>query len=149
MTAVLVPMTNAHIDELMPYEKAMFGTEAWTRSGYRSELADTAYRHYLAAEDANGRLLGWAGVMVVADVAQILTVGVIPEVRRQGIGQQLLDALLAEARRREASAVFLEVRVDNEAAQELYRRNGFTTLRVRRGYYDHGRVDAVEMQRVL
>ena len=150
MTVVLVPMTNQHVDELMPYEKTMFGTEAWTRSGYRSELADTRFRHYVAAEDEDGRrLLGWAGIMVVADAAQILTIGVIPEARRQGIGQLLLNALLAEATRREATAIFLEVRVDNDAAQQLYRHNDFSTLRVRRGYYDHGRVDAVEMQRAL
>jgi len=149
MTVVLVPMTNQHIDALMPYEKSMFGTEAWTRSGYRSELADTTLRYYIAAEDEDGRLLGWAGVMIVAEDAQILTIGVIPEMRRHGIGQQLLDALLAEARRREATAVFLEVRVDNEAAQQLYKHNDFSILRVRRGYYDHGRVDAVEMQRAI
>ena len=146
---VLVPMTAAHIDALMPYEHEMFGTEAWTAASYREELADTRHRHYLAAEDDAGRLLGWAGVMVVADAAQILTIGVVPEARRQGLGQRLLDALLAEAGRRGAAAVFLEVRVDNEAALELYRRNGFRQLRVRRGYYGHGRVDGVEMQRVL
>lgn len=142
-------MTAAHLDAVMTHEHAMFGPESWTRSGYRSELADTAYRHYLAAEDEDGALLGWAGLMVVAEDAQILTVGVIPTARRRGIGQALLDALLDEARRRGASAVFLEVRVENDAALALYRRNGFADLRVRRGYYDNGRADALEMQREL
>jgi ribosomal-protein-alanine N-acetyltransferase len=57
--------------------------------------------------------------------------------------------MLDEAKRRRALAVFLEVRADNDAAQALYRRNGFVDLRVRRGYYDSGRADALEMQRVL
>lgn len=149
MTVRIVPMTRAHIDAFMPYEHEMFGTEAWTAGSYRDELADTRFRHYVAAEDEDGTLLGWAGVMIVADTAQVMTVGVIPAAQKRGIGQRLLDALLDESRRRGAEAVVLEVRVDNEPALRLYRRNGFTDLRVRRGYYGHGRVDGLEMQRVL
>src|SRR5438067_2279515 len=110
MTARIVPMTRAHIDAFMPYEHEMFGTEAWTARSYRDELADARYRHYVAAEDDDGELLGWAGLMIVGDSAQIMTIGVIPSAQRGGIGQLLLDALLDEARRRGAGAVYLEVR---------------------------------------
>jgi ribosomal-protein-alanine N-acetyltransferase len=142
-------MTVAHIDALMPYEREMFGTEAWTRSGYRAELADTRYRYYLAAEGPAGELLGWAGVRVVADEAEILTVGVVPGARRAGIARRLLDGLLAEAIRRGARAAFLEVRVDNDAARALYRSEGFADMGVRSGYYDAGRVDALTMRKEL
>jgi ribosomal-protein-alanine N-acetyltransferase len=145
----IVGMRADHIDALMPYERTMFGTEAWTASGYRTELADSERRHYLVAQGDNGELLGWAGVMVVADSAEILTVGVIPAARRLGIARLLIDGLLAEARRRGAVEAFLEVRVDNEAAQSLYVREGFTQVGLRPGYYDGGRVDAVVMRRDL
>ncbi|MDT4960949.1 MAG: [ribosomal protein S18]-alanine N-acetyltransferase [Pseudonocardiales bacterium] len=145
----VVAMNAAHIDALMPYERTMFGTEAWTAGGYRSELADTERRHYLVAQGEQGELLGWAGVMVIADSAEILTVGVVPSARRRGIARQLLDGLLAEARRRGAVQAFLEVRVDNQAAQSLYVREGFAQVGVRPGYYDGGRVDAVVMRREL
>ncbi|MDT4971563.1 MAG: [ribosomal protein S18]-alanine N-acetyltransferase [Pseudonocardiales bacterium] len=145
----VVAMNAAHIDALMPYERTMFGTEAWTAGGYRSELADTKRRHYLVAQGEQGELLGWAGVMVIADSAEILTVGVVPSARRRGIARQLLDGLLAEARRRGAVEAFLEVRVDNQAAQSLYVREGFAQVGVRPGYYDGGRVDAVVMRREL
>jgi ribosomal-protein-alanine N-acetyltransferase len=143
----LVPMTPAHIDALMPYEREMFGTEAWTVSGYRTELADSRHRYYVAAEGPDAELLGWAGVMIVADAAEILTVGVVPSARRQGIARKLLAALLAEARERGAHEAFLEVRVDNEAARQLYETEGFADVGLRRGYYDAGRVDAVVMMR--
>jgi [ribosomal protein S18]-alanine N-acetyltransferase len=150
----LVAMRAAHIDALMTHERAMFGTEAWTASGYRSELADTDRRHYVVAEGRGPRasaaeLLGWAGVLVIAETAEILTVGVIPAARRHGIARRLLDDLLAEARRRGAVEAFLEVRVDNEAAQALYLGAGFAQVGRRRGYYDGGRVDAVVMRREL
>jgi ribosomal-protein-alanine N-acetyltransferase len=147
--AVLVPMTPGHIDALMPYEREMFGTEAWTRAGYRAELADTRHRYYVAAETGGGDLLGWAGVMVVQDAAEILTVGVVPAARRAGIARRLLTALLAEAVRRGAREVFLEVRVDNDGARALYLGEGFAEVGRRPGYYDGGRVDAVTMRKEL
>ncbi len=147
--AVVVPMTTAHIDALMPYERELFGPEAWTAHGYRTELADTRSRYYLAAEDGSGALLGWAGVMVVADAAEILTVGVVPAARRRGIARLLLHALADEARRRGAREVFLEVRVDNVAARTLYESEGFAQVGLRPGYYDAGRVDGVVMRREL
>jgi [ribosomal protein S18]-alanine N-acetyltransferase len=146
MTAVLSPMTLAHLAEVMPHEDAVFGPEAWSPDAYRAELADRRHRYYLVAHDAAGRFTGWAGLMVVADTAQLLTVGVVPAARRQGVARALVDALIAEARRRAAVEMILEVRVDNTAARTLYDDYGFTPLRVRRGYYENGRVDAVEMR---
>jgi [ribosomal protein S18]-alanine N-acetyltransferase len=146
---VIVPMRREHIAELMPYEREMFATEAWSADSYRDELADRHNRHYVAAVDAAGHLLGWAGVRVLSSSAEILTVGVIPAARRQGIATKLLAALLDEARARAAEQAFLEVRVDNEAARSLYLREGFSDLGIRRGYYDGGRVDAVTMRKGL
>ena len=148
-TVEIVAMTGTHIDLLVPFEREMFGAEAWSASSYRAELADTRTRHYLAAVDGDGALLGWAGVMVVADSAEILTVGTVPAARRCGIGRRLLAGLLDEACRRGAAEVFLEVRVDNDAAIALYEADGFARIGVRRGYYDNGRVDAVTMRRPL
>ena len=142
-------MTPADIDALMPYERGMFGTEAWSRNGYRSELADRRRRYYVVAEGADRELLGWAGVLVVGQTAEILTVGVIPSARRAGIARRLVATLLAEATERGAVEAFLEVRVDNAAARELYRTEGFADVGLRPGYYDGGRIDAVTMRKDL
>jgi [ribosomal protein S18]-alanine N-acetyltransferase len=147
--AVIVAMTPAHVDALMHYEPDMFGTEAWSRNAYLGELADRRHRFYLAAEETDGRLLGWAGILLVGTTADILTVGVVPDARRRGIARQLVAALLAEASRRGVLECFLEVRTDNFAAIELYTSEGFTEVGVRRGYYDAGRADAMVMRRAL
>jgi [ribosomal protein S18]-alanine N-acetyltransferase len=145
----VVAMTRAHVDALMPYERDMFGTEAWSRASYQAELADRQNRYYVAAEGRDGELLGWAGVLVIAETAEIMTVGVVPHARRAGTGRRLLDDLLAEAVRRGATEAFLEVRADNEGARALYQRAGFDEVGLRRGYYAGGRVDAVTMRRAL
>jgi ribosomal-protein-alanine acetyltransferase len=142
-------MRAEHVEALLPHEHDMFGTEAWSANSYRSELADTQGRHYVAAEDTDGTLLGWAGVRVIGDSAEVLTVGVITSARRRGLARAMLAELLAEARRRGAVEAFLEVRVDNAAAFALYRSEGFAEVGQRLGYYDHGRVDAVVMRREL
>jgi ribosomal-protein-alanine N-acetyltransferase len=143
----VVPMTSTHIDLLMPYEREMFGPEAWTANGYRTELADRAHRHYVVAEGDDGALLGWAGVLVIAETAEILTVGVVPPARRCGLARRMLAVLYTEAISRGATEMFLEVRVDNASAQKLYAAEGFIELGRRRGYYGNGTVDAVVMRR--
>jgi len=141
----LRPMRPADLDELMPHERDMFGTESWSRASYEDELADTDLRYYLVAE-RDGRVVGSGGLLTVGGTAEVLTVGVLPEMRRQGIGEQLMAGLLAEARRRAASEVLLEVRMDNDSARKLYEKLGFAVIGIRRGYYDLGRVDALTMR---
>jgi ribosomal-protein-alanine N-acetyltransferase len=133
----------------MAFEHELFGTEAWSAAGYRAEVSDTRNRYYVAVEDDTGALLGWGGVLVAADQAEILTVGVVPAAQRRGLARRMLAALSEEAHRRGARELFLEVRVDNAPAIALYESEGFTRIGHRRGYYDHGRVDALTMRKAL
>jgi ribosomal-protein-alanine N-acetyltransferase len=141
----IVPMARAHITELMRFEREMFGSEAWTAAAYREELGDHLHRYYIAAIDDGGGLLGWAGIRLLDDEAEILTVGVVPAARRHGIGSALLRELLDEAVRRGVEEIFLDVSVDNPDAQRIYEREGFARVGVRRGYYNHGRTDSLTM----
>jgi [ribosomal protein S18]-alanine N-acetyltransferase len=141
-------MRAADLDALLPYEDELFGTESWSRQSYAEELADTELRHYLVAE-RDGQVVGSAGLLSIGETAQILTVGVLPTARRQGIGEQLVQALVGEAARRRAAEVLLEVRMDNAAARQLYAKLGFAVIGTRRGYYEQGRVDAVVMRRAV
>jgi [ribosomal protein S18]-alanine N-acetyltransferase len=149
VTGTVVTMTAAHIDLLMPYEHDMFGAEAWSAGAYRDEIEDTHNRYYIAVEGPAGELLGWAGVLVAAPAAELLTVGVVPPARRQGNARRLLANIYVEAGDRGATELFLEVRVNNDSARSLYESEGFVEVGRRRGYYDGGRADAVVMRREL
>lgn len=72
------------------------------------------------------------------DEAEILTLAVEPRTRRQGVATALLTKALAEARRRGARSVLLEVSVNNAAARALYRRAGFVEVGRRPRYYADG-----------
>lgn len=85
---------------------------------------------------------------VAADEAEVLTLAVIPKVRRQGIGTRLLDAAMRLARSRGARTAFLEVSVSNAAAVAVYSRAGFTPVGRRLRYYADGS-DALVLRRPL
>ncbi|OJY35132.1 MAG: ribosomal-protein-alanine acetyltransferase [Rhodobacterales bacterium 65-51] len=95
-----------------------------------------------------GFLLGRA----VAGEAELLTLAVAPEARRQGIASHLVHAFLDEARARGAETAFLEVSAKNAAALALYLRHGFAQAGLRRGYYatsDGQRIDALVLSHPL
>jgi ribosomal-protein-alanine N-acetyltransferase len=138
-------MRLTDLPAVMQLEEELFAPDTWTAAMYREELAHTSTRHYLVADDA-GAVVGYAGLIAYEDEAHVATIGVTGARQGEGIGAQLLDALLAEADRR-SPVVLLEVRADNEHAQELYRRRGFAEIGRRRGYYQPSGTDAVVMKR--
>ena len=66
---------------------------------------------------------------------EILSLGVIPESRRRGIGGALMQAVFAEAERRAGASIVLEVADDNVAARQLYTGLGFVAVGRRSRYY--------------
>ena len=138
---VLARMRWWHVEQLLPIEAALFGDEPWTARTFWSELGQVATRHYLVALDG-AQPVGYAGLCDYPDEAWVQTLAVAPSHARQGLGARLLTALLEEAERRRQRVVSLEVRADNDAAQRLYARHGFTRTGVRRGYYQPSGADA-------
>jgi ribosomal-protein-alanine N-acetyltransferase len=147
MTVRLRPMRSADLPAVLVLEEELFAPDTWTGAMYRDELARTDTRVYLVAEE-DDRIVGYAGLIAYDDEAHVSTIAVATARQGEGIGARLLDALLAEADRR-SPVVILEVRADNELAQGLYRRRGFTEIGRRRGYYQPSGADAVVMRREL
>jgi len=77
---------------------------------------------------------------------EIENVVVKPELRRQGIGRELIREVIRQARERGAKDVFLEVRESNAAARALYAELGFNEQGRRRGYYQNPEEDAVVLR---
>jgi [ribosomal protein S18]-alanine N-acetyltransferase len=147
---VLRAMRWWDVEAVVGLERELFGPGAWSAEVFWSELAAPG-RAYLVAGDAGGAevLLGYAGLAAGGGEADVQTVAVAPSAQGRGVGRALLDALVAEAARRGAPAVLLEVRADNTAAQHLYTSSGFERIGVRRRYYQPGDVDALVMRRRL
>ena len=95
------------------------------------------------------RVVGFAvGMVIDSDSGHVVTLDVVREGRRQGIGTTLMSALHDEFRQVGASLCFLEVDVENAAARRFYERLQYKYLEYLPGYYrSHG--DAFRMVRNL
>ncbi len=150
MNVLLRAASVVDLDAIMALEERLFVTDAWSRETMRLELAGP-HGHYLAAVDEADALLGYAGAALPSggDFGEIQTIGVDEAARGRGLGRTLMEALLAEARRRGIPRMLLEVRADNPVAQSLYASLGFETIAVRPRYYQPDDVDALVQELVL
>ena len=94
---------------------------------------------------ARGRIVGYAGMWLVADEAHITTIAVRNEARSRGFGELLLASLIDLAYGLGIRWVTLEVRVSNNIAQRLYRKYGFRNSGLRKRYYSDNNEDAAIM----
>ena len=119
----------------------------WSLQQFREELA-LPHAHVLCAH-LDGAPVGYLDMHVVGDDAHINELGVSPAHQRKGVATALVTAALALAGERGCPAVTLEVRTGNTAARALYGAIGFTSLGVRRNFYESPREDAVIMQKEI
>ena len=140
----ILPWQESYGEDAARMERDCFG-ESITAEAF-CRFADAPANHYCCAVTADGALLGYGGISIVADEAEIITVAVSPAHRRQGIARALMEHMLYLAEDARAS-VYLEVRASNTPARELYRSLGFAETGVRKNYYTSPREDAVLMMR--
>ncbi len=139
-------MSSDDIPEVAAIERATF-SEPWSGKGFADSLA-LEYNLFLVAQTSDGSIVGYCGLYLVVDEAEITNVAVREADRQRGIGDALLAALLREAEQRGARQIYLEVRVSNQAAILLYRKHGFAPFDIRKGFYRWPDEDALVMRRI-
>lgn len=146
MNIKIVPMTADHLEELEKLERICF-SRPWSRKMLAEEL-DNECAAFLVAEDAvTGKVVGYAGLLVVADEGYITNVAVFPEYRRQGVAAQIIQVFVNFAMGNRLAFLTLEVRPSNTAAIALYQGFGFEEVGRRKNYYDLPKEDALILTR--
>lgn len=128
-------LQNWHIPAIVELEHQLFSGEEWSREQFIAEAAligDT--RMYWVAK-SEGRIIGYCGVIVVDDFADVATIAVVPEFRRQGIARRMMAMIQEHAIQRGANRILLEVRTTNESAIALYKSLGYAIIAERPNYY--------------
>ena len=139
-------MTPADVPTVFDMDRICF-SEVWSEQTFL-DLFQYTSNHYYVAEQGHA-LCGFAGISVAGDTADVMKIGVLPEYRRMGAAQQLLQRLLTKAKEIGCEQVMLEVRESNEAARQLYRKNEFEELAVRKQYYTQPVENGIVMNRKL
>lgn len=137
------------LDTVARLERSIF-PDPWSKDAFRRELEAVELSWTRVVEErGTGELVAYLVAWFVFDEVHLANVAVAPPWRGRGIAQRLLDELEEEGRRRGARLVTLEVRRSNDAARRLYRKNGFSTVEIRRRYYRNNREDALVMVKAL
>ncbi|MEO5331384.1 MAG: ribosomal protein S18-alanine N-acetyltransferase [Magnetococcus sp. YQC-5] len=111
----------------------------WSAEMLREEMRLGSWQQVvLAGTLQDARLAGYIVARPQLDEWHLMTLGVAPAFRRQGVGRRLLQGVMDAACRCHARCLLLEVRISNHAACKLYLELGFKILSVRRGYYPKG-----------
>lgn len=119
-------------------EKACFAMP-WSRKSFWQEASnDKAYYLLAIDEEAEQLVIGYTGMWVLFDEAQITNVAVSPVYQNKGVGRQMMKAIIQIAKAKRANAMTLEVRPSNSSAVHLYESLGFKSVGRRRGYYEDG-----------
>ena len=138
------------IPVLATYEKELFPYSPWSTAQFKEEFAGIPTTRFMSIAEDGNTIVGYCGVFVPAPgiEADILTVAVLPDYRRQGIAKEFMRQIEAYAIEREASAMMLEVELANEPAIKLYESLGYMKISVRMDYYGPGK-DAHVMRKDL
>ena len=116
-------------DQLVRVHAAAFDwPRPWTENEFIS-LLNNKHVHLVACAK------GFALSRVIADEMELLTIAVLPNSRRTGLGGKLLGEVHATARGLGAQKALLEVAESNNAARLLYQRNGYRQCGARPAYF--------------
>lgn len=141
-------MIALDIPLLVGMEKEIYPESPWSAAQFREELSGVPRtRKYIVATEAQ-EIVGYAGIALAGDVADIHTLTVIPSHRRRGIASELLTQLEQWGAEKKITAFMLEMREGNTQAQPLYEKRGYSVISRRDDYYAPG-IHALIMRKEL
>lgn len=148
MTQPLQPCDSVELQRV----HALAFQHGWSAEEFRSLLSQNGVFGFAARFKNKPSVAGgFVLARLTLDEAEILTIAVDPDVHKQGVGRQLMDAVLRHLYSERAVDVFLEVDEHNIAAQALYQRLNFTKVGERPAYYEteNGRSSAYVLRREI
>lgn len=136
-------MQKEDIEEVFQIELQSFSVP-WSKESLYYELEQNLFAKYLVVEFKE-KVIGYCGLWVIMDDAQITNIAVHPDYRGMKIGESLLKFSIQLSKEMSAKRLSLEVRVSNHIAQSLYKKVGFVPGGIRKRYYTDNQEDALVM----
>lgn len=140
MSVIVQKASKADLDNLHMIEQKSFTAEAWSKKQIAMFLGSTGSVSLIAK--VGGRIVGFViGLIERYDgfkLGHIITIDVLPDYRRKGIGMALLKSVEQEFKKADLKICYLEVREDNRDARRLYHKAGYVEIERLQNYYPRG-----------
>lgn len=136
-------MTEEDIDEVYEIESKTYST-SWSKKILTHEVVENKHAYYVVIE-YDDKIVGFAGMWVVFDDAQVTNIAITPPYQGRKLGEKLFRYMLESAVVLGVERLSLEVRVSNIVAQNMYRKFGLVPGGIRKGYYSDNNEDAIVM----
>ena len=126
------------LDAIMKIENACFGTDAFSR--HQMAYLITRSKGVFLVAGNNNEIAGYMSFIISGrhNTGRIYSIAITPSHRGAGIANILMDKTIEYANKNNLRAIFLEVRTDNTAAIQLYKKKGFTMHSIKQKYYSDG-----------
>lgn len=137
------------LETLYKIEKECFALEAFPKKQIASLLRNPNSVSLLAK--MNGEIVGFIIALIYEGeserIGHIFTLDVTVKARRKRVGLRLLEDSERILRKKGVKVCYLEVRADNVAARELYRKLGYVEIGLLKNFYSGG--DGVRLGKTL
>lgn len=140
-------MSRTDVDAVAEIERGAF-SQPWRPETFGTLLENPTAEMWVA-EDREGGVVGYFVLWCIQEQGELANIAVTPGHRQQGLGSRLLDRAVERARERGVERLYLEVRISNTVAAEMYERRGFREVGRRRNYYEKPREDARVLMKKL
>ncbi|TCP14296.1 [SSU ribosomal protein S18P]-alanine acetyltransferase [Bisgaardia hudsonensis] len=139
------PTTEQDFEQLFQIEQQAH-LVPWSMGTLKNNQGDRYLN--LKITDENETIIGFAICQTVLDEATLFNIAIDPKFQGKKLGQQLLEKLIEQLRKKNIATLWLEVRESNHSAKKLYDKLGFNEVDIRKNYYptpDGKRENAVVM----
>ena len=140
-------LSEKNVNEVWELEKICFEAP-WTLKMFTSELTNNISIYYVGRDTDTNTVVSYLGMWLIGDICEITNVAVLPEYRRGGIADKMLDIVFDICDEKNVSVINLEVNATNVPALELYKKRGFKECGLRKKYYQN-KYDAILMSKML
>ena len=106
----------------------------WNYNIFKEELQSENSK-YLVAK-LNNEIIGFAGIKIIINEADIMNIVTKKTYRNQGIGTLLLNKIINLCEKLHLNTIYLEVNEINKSAIHLYKNCGFEKVGSRKNYYN-------------
>ena len=135
-------MTNEDLEKIKDNLSKDFDN-FWDYEILKEELNSRTSK-YIVAKKSNNIIVGFAGIKLILDEAEIMNIVTKKEERHQGIGKLLLNEIIKISKENNIYLINLEVNTKNTIAINLYKKYNFKEVGLRKKYYN-GQDDAILM----